>query len=142
MNFSELISYLRTNPVLFPNTMTDTQAEDVMAIISHCQSRGVNSTRQIAYVLGTILVDSDMEMGVEAVDAMIDGTATGHALSEYFNDEVTDWDGARAIVTDSTEETSNVTTKAMAFHSVLKRIERLWTELGLAENDSESIGLA
>lgn len=142
MNFSDLLSYLRTNPVLFPNTMTDAQAEDVMAVIGHCQSRGVTSTRQIAYVLGTALADNDMEIGVEAIDAMIDGTTTGHALSEYFTDDVTDWESARKIVNEDGSGAEDVSLKARAFHAMLKRIERLWDNLAATDTDPQSIGLA
>lgn len=142
MNFSDLLSYLRTNPVLFPNTMTDAQAEDVMAVISRCQHRGVTSTRQIAYVLATALFDSDMEMGAEAIDAMIDGTTTGHGLSEYFNDEVTEWEAARATVAENASDAEDVAIKARGFHAVLKRIERLWDNFDLADTDPQSIGLA
>jgi hypothetical protein len=142
MKSNEILAYIKTNPLLFPVPMTDQQGEDVLELLAICRSKGVTSQRQTAYILATALVDADMALPTETLDAIIDGRATGHSMSEFFSDETTDWLGARAVVTSSMADAEMVAIKAAAFYAVVKRAAFELEAGAYVDDDPQGIGLA
>ena len=112
--------------------ITEDQATIANIMLDLWQERAPEDYRWLAYIMATAgedpaLVDTSNPAGSceKVMRRMMNGEYTGRGLSEFFNDNVCDWNGARVVVDLSGADAEKVANWAIGFYAALNEASNI-----------------